>query len=354
MARTVLAAMLAIVLVPAVVLTNVAAWSLRTILDDDAFAATIGRSLDTPAVEGLIADRVATVVVDAIDLGDPLERRFGALALGLVPTIGAAGLEAAIEDRVLVALQDPRVESARDQVVRAAHDFLIGAARGSNTVVRVDGDEVVVDLYPIVVQAAGAIDPRLLGVVEQRVDPAEAQLVVARSEGVQTVQTGVAVLDAMRIAIPALTLLVAVLIVVIAHRHTRALGIVGVAAMIAGVVSLGLVWAFGAAAPTAIDNGTLQAIATEVYGELTSALVLQSVLLLGLGAVIASGPGPRCGHAAVACPRQRARRVPRSTGTRPRTGRCADLGSGDQASGSIRSMIVAMPWPTPMHIVARP
>ena len=160
---------------------------------------------------------------------------------------------------------------------------------GSNTVVRVDGDEVVVDLYPIVVQAAGAIDPRLLGVVEQRVDPAEAQLVVARSEGVQTVQTGVAVLDAMRIAIPALTLLVAVLIVVIAHRHTRALGIVGVAAMIAGVISLGLVWVTGATAPTAIDNGTLQEVAREVYGELTSTLVLQSLLVLGIGAIIVIG-----------------------------------------------------------------
>ena len=289
MARTVLAAMLAIVLVPALVLTNVAAWSLRTILDDDAFAATIGRSLDTPAVEGLIADRVATVVVDAIDLGDPLERRVGALALGLVPTIGAAGLEAAIEDRVLGALQDPRVEAARDQVVRAAHGFLIGAARGTDGVVRLDGDEVVIDLYPIVVQATAAIDPRLLGVVEQRVTPAEAQLVVARSDQVQAVGTGVAMLDAMRIAIPTLTLLVAVLIVVIAHRHTRALGIVGVAAMIAGVISLGLVWVTGVAAPDAIDNGTLQAVAREVYGELTSALVVQSLLVIGIGGIIAIG-----------------------------------------------------------------
>ena len=294
--------MLAIALVPAVVLTNVAAWSLRTILDDDAFAATIGRSLDTPAVEGRISERVATVVVDAIDRADPLERRFGALALGLLPTIGAADLEAAIEDRVLGALQDPRVESARDQVVRAAHAFLVGAVHGTDSVVRIEGDAVVVDLFPVVVQAAGAIDPRLLGVVEQRVDPAEAQLVVARSDQVATVRTGVAVLDAMRIAIPALTLLVAVLIVVIAHRRTRALGIVGVAAMIAGVISLGLVWGFGAAAPPAIDDGTLQEIASEVYGELTGALIVQSALLLGLGAVVVVG--------AWAVLRSRGRRMP--------------------------------------------
>ena len=116
-------------------------------------------------------------------------------------------------------------------------EFLLGAARGTDGVVRLDGDEVVVDLYPVIVEAAGAIDPRLRGVVEKRVTPAEAQLVVARSDQVAggRHRRRHARRDAHRH--PDLTVLVATFIVVIAHRHTRALGIVGVAAMIAGVIA---------------------------------------------------------------------------------------------------------------------
>jgi hypothetical protein len=50
--------------------------------------------------------------------------------------------------------------------------------------------------------------------------------------------------------------------------------------MIAGLISIGVVWVGGAAAPASIDDPTLKAVATEVYGALTAALILQSIALV--------------------------------------------------------------------------
>ena len=80
-----------------------------------------------------------------------------------------------------------------------------------------------------------------------------------------------------------------ILIVVVAHRRERALGIVGVAVMIAGLVSLGIVWLGGTAGVAALRSDTVQDIAGAVYGELTTVLVAQSIVLLAGGAALAIG-----------------------------------------------------------------
>ena len=287
MVRTAIAALLTIVLVPVLVVANVSTWSVRTVVDDDAFAATIGRSLDTPAVETLLADRVTTLIATNVDLADPAVRLLGAGIFGSSTAPGA--LEAALQARVLQAIQDPRVEAARDEAVRELHAFLFGAARGTNAVVRLEGPDLVVDLSAIVERAADTIDPRFVAIVTQRLDPTTTRVVVADAEGLQTVGTVVTVLDTLRWVIPLLVVLATILIVVVAHRRERALGIVGVAVMIAGLVSLGIVWLGGTAGVAALHSDTVQDIAGAVYGELTTVLVAQSIVLLAGGAALAIG-----------------------------------------------------------------
>jgi hypothetical protein len=281
--RTALASLLLVLLVPVLVLANLSVWSLRTVVDDRAFTATVSRSLDTPAVDALIADTVTTAVLDGIQRASASERLAGVQALGLPIDADDEALRERIETRVLGALDDPTVQDARDDAVEAAHAFLMDAARGSNDLVRIEGRDVILDVRPIVERATDRIDPRFVAVIRDRLDPSTMRLVIASSDGIRVVSATVVVLDTLRWVIPLLVVAAALLIVVVAHRRVRALGAVGVAVMIAGLISLVVVWVGGIAAPTTLDDPTLQAVAGEVYGALTVALVAQSIGLVTAG-----------------------------------------------------------------------
>jgi hypothetical protein len=287
--RTAVATLLTVLLVPVLVIANLSIWSLRTVVDDDAFTRTVARSLDTPAVDALVADTVTTVVLRVIDRASASERLVGVQALGLPVDAGEAAVRDRVTQRVEAALDDPRVQAARDEAIASAHAFLLGAARGDNDVVRVEGRDVVIDVYPIVETAAGTIDARFVAVIQDRLDPSTTRLVVASSDGIAAVSTTIVVLDTLRWVIPLLVVAACLLIVVVAHRRVRALGAVGVAVMIAGLISLGVVWVGGTAAPASIDDPTLRSIAGEVYGALTWALVLQSIGIVVGGAAILLG-----------------------------------------------------------------
>jgi hypothetical protein len=284
--RTAVATLLTILLVPVLVIANLSIWSLRTVVDDDAFTRTVARSLDTPAVDALVAEAVTTVVLRVIDQASASEKLIGVQALGLPANAGEAAIEARIVQQVDTVLDDPRVQAARDAAVESAHGFLMDGARGENDIVRIEGRDVVVDVSHVVETAAEAIDPRLVIVVHDRLDPSTTRLVVASSDGVQAVSTTIVVFDTLRWVIPLLVVAACLLIVVVAHRRVRALGAVGVAVMVAGLISLGVVWVGGAAAPASIDDPTLRSIAGEVYGALTWALTLQSIAILVGGAAI--------------------------------------------------------------------
>ena len=288
MLRTVLAAILVIALIPTVIVANSSTWALRTVLDDEAFTATVARSLEAPAVEAAIAETATDIAVAQIAQADPVVLQLAAAALRLQGRPTDDALEAALAARIIVALDDPRVRDARDDVVRAVHRFLIGAAEGENTIVSIQGPQVVVDLRSVVEEATDAIDPRIGAVIGSTMDVESARVVVAEAEAFQQVQTGVRILEVAQWIVPLIALLACLLIVVVAHRRTRALAIVGVAVMIAGVVSLGIVWAGGAAVAGAPMDASIDVVVNDVYAAMTSPLLLQSVVLATIGAIVAA------------------------------------------------------------------
>lgn len=287
MFRTGLAAVLLVLLLPSLVMANASTWALQTVLDDVAFTTTVGRSLDAPSLERAVAARASEVAVSAVDVADGRLRVLATGVLGLAGSPTRDGIETALEARILAVLDDPTVEATRDDIVEQIHHALIGAVEGDDAAVSVQGDEVVVDLRPIVSAATQAIDPRLTGAVMADLPVDETRIVVAESEAFETASQALTVLEALRIVIPLVVLIVILAIVGLAHRRTRALGIIGVAVMIAGVISLAAAWAGGAVVSGATSDPTVDEIAHEVYDAFTSLLVWQSLVLILGGAFVA-------------------------------------------------------------------
>jgi len=282
MVRSLLVGLLLLVLVLAAMAANATTWAARTVLDDQAFAATVGRTLDSPAIEAAMSDALTDAVTDRIVAIDPTLRAIGAGLLGLEPTAGPREIHAWVAERMRGAIRSDGFAAARDRLVLAVHRAIVGTP-DPDRVVRLEGDTVVVDLAGLSDATIAGLDadaPRLVELV-----PIDASFVVARSEELETVQTTLATLRAVQLIVPLVVLLTVLLILVLAHRRVRALGAVGAALVAAGVVSLVATWVAGSMAAARMTEPLAAEMARDVVDSLVAPLATQSLLLIGGGAV---------------------------------------------------------------------
>jgi len=284
--RTLLAAVLLVLLLPLLVVANASEWAARTVIDDRAFTTTAGRVMDAPALRTLVADRVTEAVVDALVTNPITARVVATEILGLDAEATEPEIGAAVRSRVAVALDDPSVRSMRDAIIGEAHRVLIGVAVGGDGAVRVQGDALVLDTGPFIDRLATAVDRRLTpGTIT--IPVADRTIVLARADAIETTSKALSLLDLGRFLIPIVAVVAALAIVGLAHRRIRALGIVGIAVTLAGVVTLVVAWLGGQAITGASADPTVRQVATDVYTAFLSLLVVQSLLLIVGGLIIA-------------------------------------------------------------------
>ena len=160
----------------------------------------------------------------------------------------------------------------------------MGAASGENRLVRVEGSQVVLDLGPVVERVAATVDARLPQAGITAVSSDQARIVLADAATLQTITSTIDLLETLQLVLPLLVLGVIVVILALAHRRARALGVVGVAVMIAGAVSIVVAWlgsGIVADVPTDPVAGT---VARDAYDAFVEVLIVQSLLLVAVGA----------------------------------------------------------------------
>jgi hypothetical protein len=285
--RTTLAALLVVVLVPGVILANASTWAHRTVLDEAIFASSVGDALDSPAIEAAIADAVAAALAERFRELDDRVQAAGRMALGLAMGAGPAAIEEALAGRIQTVLARPAVRDARDGAVAALHGVVIGATSGTGTVVNVDGTRLVLDIGPLVERIIRALDPRLSALGLAALPTRDRHVVVADSPVLSTASDAIRAVDTWGTIIPLVVLGGAVLVVVMAHRRVRALAIVGVALMVAGLVSVAVVWLAGGVIAGVSDEPVTRDVAGDVVDAFASLLTAQSLILVLFGAVIA-------------------------------------------------------------------
>ena len=286
MLRTVLAALLVLLLIPAVAAANASTWATRTVLDEEAFTATVGRTMDAPTLEAAVADAVADVLTVRIEALDPQIRQAGAQALGLSATAGATEIRAWLDARLLAALRSPEVEAERDAIVHALHGSLVGVATGTGQQVRIVGESLVVDLGGIIDRVVVRLDPSGRAARYLSGGQGDGEIVVAQASELATVQQAVTALQAIQVIVPLVVIAAILLVLLLAHRRARALGIVGVAVVVAGAITLAIAWGGALVAGGIPDQPLAGDIVEDVYAALTTILAQQSLLLIAIGALL--------------------------------------------------------------------
>lgn len=287
MSRTALAAVLVLLLVPVLVTAQASVWAARTVLDAATFATVVERSLESPAVELALADSIATTVVDALGRRAPAELDDLATGvLGLPPGSDRSTVKTGLSDRIVAALHTSAVRSVRRDVVASIHEALVGSVTTGNGALRRVGADIVLDTGVLVERVAADTDPRIVPLLaDAGLDPGHG-VVVARADELRAAEGALALMDVLRVILPLLAVSLALLVVVLAHRRVRALGIVGLAAALAGLLSIAAVWLVGRSLTGATDLAVTRRIIGAVYDAITSPLLTQATVLVVAGLVV--------------------------------------------------------------------
>jgi hypothetical protein len=192
--RQVLAGFLVVLTSLSVVAATFAVWAHQTLFDTDRFMSTVGPGLDDPAFYNAIGDRVSDEVLDALDIEDRVTGRLqqldtfisqaliGALDLddrtqallsrfdrpsltALAPSI-VEGLESRIDRRIHGFFNSEQFKTRFPELVRRSHDVAVAFVRDDLADlpnVYIEGDEVMLNLIPIIADALRGVADDLRG-----------------------------------------------------------------------------------------------------------------------------------------------------------------------------------------------
>ena len=288
MIRTAIAAVLLVLLLPAIVIANASNWAARTVVDDATFVSTVGRVMDTPSLRAAISQRVSDEVTSYLAADPETFRLLTTEILHVSGSATMADVRTALRARLAVALDDPAVKGARDEAIAALHAYLLGAATGATGhAVRIHDDQLVLDTGPIVERLAGALDPRLTPATVH-LPEADRLVILASAPALETTSQALSLMEIVQFLIPVIAVVVALAILGLAHRRVRALGLVGIAVTVAGAVALLAAWFGGKTVSEASTDFTVREITTDVYTAFVTLLVWQCVALIVGGLVIAA------------------------------------------------------------------
>ena len=151
-----------------IVVTTVAIWTHQVALNTNRFSALIENVVTDPAVTDPISTRISIQVVDALGVQARLDAR---LPDALKPLAGplTAAVRSGIAQRLQVAFQDPRIQTALVETLSFSHERIVRLLRGESDVVAVVDGYVTLDVFPLV--GVALTELQSIGLI-----PAEVQL----------------------------------------------------------------------------------------------------------------------------------------------------------------------------------
>ncbi len=208
----------------------------RQVLDANNWSSTSTEMLAHPAIRTALSEYLVNQVYANVNVAGDLE---GALPPALKPLAGPASgaLRGAAQNVADQVLGLPRVQDAWRAANKVAAQQFINIVEGKSNAVKLQGNQVVLDLRPIMIDVADTVG--LPSSLVEKVPPGAAQLKVLKSDQIKTVQNAVKLVRGLAIILPAIALILFALAVWFSEgRRRHALFFVGVDLLVAGIFVL--------------------------------------------------------------------------------------------------------------------
>lgn len=195
-----------------------AVWANRQLLDSGYWGNTSAQMIQSPpireALAGYLTDQLYANVNVAGELRGELPSELKPLA---APAAGA--LRSLVEKGVNLALERPRVQELWRKASEAAHAEFVKLVENRGQYVRTGHGEVVIDLRPLLSDAASRVGAPTS--VVEKIPPNVAELRVVKSNSLKTMQNAINLLRSLALVLPLLVYLLFALAIYLARGRRR-------------------------------------------------------------------------------------------------------------------------------------
>lgn len=262
---------------------NLGVWSLTTLVDGEAFAATTNRIISQPSVRSLLAERLAERLTDLVaPIGErvPTVVRTG---LGLTRDSTRADVQTSLTHAIDAVLGDPGLVTIRQSALESLHRAVIDVISSDPGRSGADAG-IVLDLDALIDALDARLDPDAGGFLGQVVPTGLGTLTIVQPSQLTVLVRVVQLLEALRWVLPALCIAAALLVLLVARARLHAIAWLGLCLVLVG--ALCMLTASGAPLIASRLFGShpdaLASMEATLDG-LTATLMTHSAVLAGLG-----------------------------------------------------------------------
>jgi hypothetical protein len=152
-----------------ILLSAVSLWTHSLLFNTDRWVETVGPVLKDPEVTHDLSVYLTDKAVEAADLEARVADALPPNAQFLAPTISDAATEF-VQKRMEERLNQPETYDLWLQINAFAHEHLVAVLEGDSTYIQLSGDEVQLNLVPLVARAMELLQEALPGALDDRVD----------------------------------------------------------------------------------------------------------------------------------------------------------------------------------------
>jgi hypothetical protein len=277
--------LLLLVFVATAAAANVGFWALNSVLDTEAFTATADRVVLDPAVRLYLADAIATRAVGLVtgQLGSVPSALKAQLALPTTAT--PKDVATALSGVVQRALLDRRAQAILDSAVRGLHASITQPG-GRAAPLSVASDDVVLDLDQVISLVDQQLVPQQPGLFGVPIPADLGRIPIFHSTGLSVVVRAAELARTARWLLPAIALVAALLVLVVARHRVAALAWIGVSLLIVGLLCFGLVTVAAPFVAGALSPGPARSAIASSVTAFASGLASQSAIVALAGLVL--------------------------------------------------------------------
>jgi hypothetical protein len=292
--RAVVVALLIVLGCLVLIVANQASWLRGTVLDTDDWVSAVGPLSRNEVIVNTLSGYVTAEVFEAVDVQQvALEVLPEEVSFLSVPLANA--LQEVVRDAVATVVMSDQFNAIWVTVNRTVHGLVMGVLRMDGTYVSTQGGQLTLDLSGLFegIQALLGLEGLdLLG------DEGDGKFVLLQSHQVAAVQQTLSSLNAVGLILPWVALAILVIAWLLSLTRRRTLLWIGVGVAISMVLSLLILALVQPAVLAAIADPLVRTLVGEVWDTVIRGLIVQTIVLLVIGLLIAAGaalagPHPR-------------------------------------------------------------
>jgi hypothetical protein len=276
------------------VVANLASWLRGTVLDTDDWVAAVGPLSRNEVIVNTLSGYVTAELFKAIDV-ERVAQQVLPEEVGFLSTPLANALHGVVRDAVATVIMSDQFNAIWVTVNRTVHGLAMGVLRFDGGYVSAQGGQLTLDLSGLFEGIQSSLGLAGLGLFG---DEGAGKFVLLQSHQVAAVQQALSSLNAVGLILPWVALAILVIAWLLSLTRRRTLLWIGVGVAISMVLSLLILALAQPAVLASIADPLIRTLMGEIWDTVIRGLIVQTIVLLVIGLLIAAGaalagPHPR-------------------------------------------------------------